>query len=129
MQLCASRELVVVIDLDRVDRKPSLKRLNGVDIVAHNAAFELGFLEEAGVQPGRVDCTMQGSRLAFGSMSLEDAARESLSVRLNKTEQTGDWNAPELTPNQLAYAAMNAHHLLAVVQENPAGARASAACL
>ena len=41
-------------------------------------------------------------------MSLEDAARESLGVNLDKTEQTSDWNAPELTPEQLAYAAMDA---------------------
>ena len=107
VQLCAGRELVVVIDLDRVDRA-ILKRLNGVDIVAHNAAFDLAFLEEAGVKPGRIDCTMQGSRLAFGVMSLEDAARESLGVNLDKTEQTSDWNAPELTPEQLAYAATDA---------------------
>ena len=44
----------------------------------------------------------------FGLLSLQDAAGESLGIRLNKTEQTGDWNAPELAPNQLAYAAMDA---------------------
>jgi DNA polymerase I-like protein with 3'-5' exonuclease and polymerase domains len=107
LQLCAGSDFILVVDLDRVGCA-CLQRLNGVAIVAHNAGFELKFLEQAGVKPGKIDCTMQGSRLLFGVMSLEKVARESLNVILDKTEQTSDWNAPELREEQFVYAAMDA---------------------
>jgi DNA polymerase-1 len=77
---------------------------------AHNAAFELSFLETAGVEPGEIHCTLQACRLTLGdhATSLADAAKEYLDVELNKAPQRSDWGAAHLTKDQLEYAARDA---------------------
>jgi DNA polymerase-1 len=109
MQLYGGGRRVAVIDLDRVGAK-ILRRLEDMRIVAHNAAFELSFLQLAGVEPYETHCTMQASRLTLGEgkASLKDAAAAYLGVELDKTEQTSDWGAPCLSQAQVAYAARDA---------------------
>jgi DNA polymerase-1 len=109
LQLYGGGSHVAVIDLDRAG--PSvLHRLEDMRVVAHNAAFELAFLEKAGVTPLETHCTMQTSRLLTGKRrpSLEFAAKEFLGVELDKTLQTSDWSAPHLSMDQLRYAATDA---------------------
>jgi hypothetical protein len=67
---------VAVIDLFRTG-SGVLRLLDGLDIVAHNAAFEIAHLEHAGVGLGATHCTMQMVRLTLGerSMSLADAVK------------------------------------------------------
>jgi DNA polymerase-1 len=57
-----------------------------------------------------VHCSMQMAQLTLGerSMRLADAVQAHLGVTLDKTEQTGDWSAPELTAEQIEYAALDA---------------------
>ena len=45
---------------------------------------------------------------------LRDLCRELLGVEISKQQQTSDWGAPELTPEQLAYAASDVLHLHAL---------------
>ena len=79
-------------------------------LVAHNAAFELSFLEHHGIAPAEMHCTMQACRLTLGEhqTSLADAARAYLDVELDKTSQISDWSAEHLTLAQIEYAARDA---------------------
>jgi hypothetical protein len=119
LQLYGGGTHAAVIDIDRTG--PCVfGRLEDMRVVAHNAAFELAFLEKAGVTPLETHCTLQTSRLLTGKRrpSLEFAAKEFLGVELDKTLQTSDWSAPHLSTDQLRYATTDA-----VVCRRLAGAR------
>ena len=105
-QLYGGGTHAAVIDLDRTGLGV-LKRLEDMRVVAHNATFELSFLEKAGVTPREIHCTFQTSRLLTGvnRPRLEFAAQEFLGIKIDKTLQTSDWNAPHLSMEQLRYAA------------------------
>ena len=45
---------------------------------------------------------------------LKDLCRELLGVELSKQQQTSDWGAPELSAEQMAYAASDVLHLHAL---------------
>ena len=109
VQLYGGGARVYVVDIARAGQE-ALKALDGLDVVAHNAQFELKHLEHAGVELGEIHCTMQIARLLLGErrMSLADAAADYLGVVLDKAEQTSDWSAPNLTKPQLEYAAADA---------------------
>jgi DNA polymerase I-like protein with 3'-5' exonuclease and polymerase domains len=81
-----------------------------VSVIAHNMPFELSFLETAGVALGELHCTMQATRLTLGerATSLAAAAATYLNLELDKSLQTGDWNAPNLSRQQIDYAAIDA---------------------
>ena len=100
---------VLVIDLDRAGANV-LGLLDGVSVIAHNMAFELAFIETAGVALGQLHCTAQACRLMLGehATSLADGAEAYLDLKLDKTEQKGDWNASHLTKQQIEYAAIDA---------------------
>jgi DNA (cytosine-5)-methyltransferase 1 len=99
---------VLVIDLDRTGAGV-LDLLDGAYVIAHNVAFDLAFLEAAGVAVGGMQCTMQAVRLMLGehAMGLAAAAQAYLNLDLDKTLQVSDWNAPDLTPEQIDYAAID----------------------
>ena len=105
-QLYGGGTHAVVIDLDRTGLG-ILRRLEDMRVVAHNATFELSFLEKAGVTPREIHCTQQTSRLLTGVNwpDLKYAAQEFLGIKLDKDLQTSDWNAPHLSREQLRYAA------------------------
>ena len=107
-QLYGGGTHAAVIDLDRTGLGV-LKRLEDMRVVAHNAAFELSFLEKAGVTPREIHCTFQTTRLLTGvnKPNLKFAAQEFLGIILDKDLQTSDWNAPHLSQEQLRYAAMD----------------------
>ena len=85
---------VAVIDLFKTGTAV-LRRLDGLTLLAHNAAFEFSFLEHHGVQPAEMHCTMQACRLTLGEKrsGLADAAVTYLGVELDKTHQNSDWSA------------------------------------
>ncbi len=100
---------VAVIDLHKVDwtvLAPVWER----PIVMHNAAFDLGYLAQRGIEPVGVDCTLQAVRLLNGphATSLETAAASYFGLALDKTLQTSDWGAKHLSLAQIAYAAGDA---------------------
>ena len=100
---------VLVIDLDRTGAGV-LDLLEGVSVIARNIAFEMAFIETAGVALGEVHCTLQACRLMLGenATSLEAGAAAYLDLKLDKAPQTSDWNAPHLTKQQIEYAAIDA---------------------
>jgi DNA polymerase-1 len=78
-------------------------------LVAHNALFELKHLLHAAIRLGRVDCTMLMANAVDGGLpSLQELALTELGWSISKSEQTSNWNAPELTADQIQYAALDA---------------------
>jgi DNA polymerase I len=109
LQVYAGGDCALVIDLDYVGAGV-LDLLDGVSVIAHNVAFELAFLEKAGVALGELQCTLQATRLTLGenATSLAAAAATYLNLDLDKLQQTSDWNAPNLSRQQIDYAAIDA---------------------
>jgi DNA polymerase I len=109
LQIYDGGDRVLVIDLDRTG-VDVLELLDGVSVIAHNMAFELSFIETAGVALGQLQCTLQACRLMLGekATSLADGAEAFLDLKLDKTEQKGEWNARHLTKQQIEYAAIDA---------------------
>ncbi len=81
----------------------------------HFARFDLAVLKYTfGVMPGPVYCTKIASRLVrtfTDRHGLKDLARDLLNVELSKQQQSSDWGAPELTTEQLRYAAADVLYL------------------
>jgi DNA polymerase-1 len=89
--------------------------------VAHNAVFELSFLDYFYAQSSRrpmvepIECSMQMVGLEIGSASsvlggrsLANAAKVIGKIEVGKSFATSDWDAEQLSPGQIAYAAADA---------------------
>jgi len=85
--------------------------------VAHNAVFDLGWLQEHEIYPeGNVLCTMLASRIITNGMphvkhGLQHLVKDYLMVDLPKEQQKSDWSG-ELTEEQLQYAAKDVNVLI-----------------
>lgn len=100
---------------------PNLKRLltdPAVLKLFHFGRFDIGmFLLHLGVVTAPVYCTKIASKLArtyTDRHGLKDLVRELLSVDISKAQQSSDWGAATLSPEQLAYAASDVLHLHAL---------------
>jgi ribonuclease D len=100
---------------------PELKRLLADDSVLklfHFGRFDMAVLKHfLGVMPRPVYCTKVASKLArtfTDRHGLKDLCRELLGIELSKQQQSSDWGAAELTPDQLAYAASDVLYLHAL---------------
>jgi ribonuclease D len=97
---------------------PNLRRVLGDPgrlKLLHYARFDLGvFRRYLEVDCRPVYCTKIASRLArtyTDRHGLKDLVRELLGIDLDKTEQSSDWGAEELSAMQQAYAARDVLHL------------------
>ena len=81
----------------------------------HFARFDVAILrKELGVAVAPVRCTKVAAKLVrtfTDRHGLKELCRELLGVEISKQQQTSDWGAPELSPEQLAYAASDVLHL------------------
>jgi ribonuclease D len=81
----------------------------------HFARFDLGILKHAlKVNVAPIYCTKIASRLArtFSDRhGLKDLCKDLLGIELSKQQQSSDWGAPELSTEQLKYAASDVLHL------------------
>jgi ribonuclease D len=100
---------------------PELTRLladESVLKIFHFGRFDLAVLKHnLGVMPRPVYCTKVASRLArtfTDRHGLKDLCKELLGIELSKQQQSSDWGADELTPEQLNYAASDVLHLHAL---------------
>jgi ribonuclease D len=100
---------------------PELKRLLADESVLklfHFGRFDMAVLKHYfGVMPRPVYCTKVASRLArtfTDRHSLKDLCKELLGIELSKQQQSSDWGAADLTPEQLSYAASDVLHLHAL---------------
>ncbi len=100
---------------------PNLKRLladRDVVKLMHFARFDVGILQHAlGVTVAPVKCTKIAAKLVrtfTDRHGLRDLCREILGVEISKQQQTSDWGAPELSSEQLSYAASDVLYLHAL---------------
>lgn len=81
----------------------------------HFARFDVAMLYNAlGVVTAPVICTKIASKLVrtfTDRHGLRDLLRDLVGVEISKQQQTSDWGAAELTPEQCAYAASDVLHL------------------
>ena len=84
----------------------------------HFGRFDIAVLYHyLGVLAGPVYCTKIASKLVrtfTDRHGLKDLCRDLLGVDLSKQQQSSDWGAPELTDEQLRYAASDVLHLHAL---------------
>ena len=100
---------------------PNLRRLladPSVTKLFHFARFDLAMLYHyLGVMALPVYCTKIASRLArtfTDRHGLRELCKDLLSVDLLKQQQSSDWGAPNLSDDQLRYAASDVLHLHAL---------------
>jgi ribonuclease D len=97
--------------------KAALADLNRLKLM-HFARFDVAILFHAlGIRATPVICTKIAAKLVrtfTERHGLRDLCRELLGVEISKQQQTSDWGNPELTPEQLAYAASDVLHLHAL---------------
>ena len=100
---------------------PNLARLladPAVTKIMHFARFDVAVLQRAfGITVAPTCCTKIAAKLIrtfTDRHGLRDLCRELLGVEISKQQQTSDWGAPELSPEQLAYAASDVLHLHAL---------------
>jgi ribonuclease D len=97
---------------------PNLKRLLADPAVLklfHFGRFDIAmFALHLGVTTAPVYCTKIASKLArtyTDRHGLKDVVRELMGVDLSKAQQSSDWGADRLSPEQLAYAASDVAYL------------------
>jgi ribonuclease D len=108
-----------VVQIGRGQKEaPNLARLLGdakVTKLFHFGRFDLAVLFHAfGVMPEPVFCTKIASRLTrtyTDRHGLKDICSELLGISLSKVQQSSDWAAETLTPDQLDYAASDVLYL------------------
>jgi DNA polymerase-1 len=105
-----------LLDVFQLDPRPLFEALAGVELVIHNAAFDLQFLARLGFVPGKVTDTLllsqvlDGPHGGKGYHTLAGCVRRHLEQELSKDLQRSDWSGT-LTAEQLAYAAGDAQVL------------------
>jgi DNA polymerase-1 len=121
LQLAALDRLPVVIDCWTLEDHHwvELEEFFGTKRywVAHNAVFDLGWLQEHELYPeGEVLCTMLASRILTNGMpnvkhGLQHVVKRYLKEEISKEEQKSDWSG-DLTASQLCYAAKDVQLLV-----------------
>jgi ribonuclease D len=122
VQLCGPDGGAHVVQLGRpAYEAPNLKRLltdPGVLKLFHFGRFDIAMFKlHLGVTTGPVYCTKIASKLArtyTDRHGLKDVVKELLGVDLSKAQQSSDWGADKLSPEQVAYAAADVIHLHAL---------------
>jgi len=124
LQLAARGLPAVIIDcwdLDDADWDTLAEffaRIEGRAWIAHNAVFDLGWLQQHNLYPkGLVKCTMLASKLLNNGIpnlkhGLAAVSERYLKRELSKEQQLSDWSAPVLSASQLEYAAEDVRVLL-----------------
>ncbi len=97
---------------------PNLVRLMAdpaVTKLMHFARFDVAVLQHSlGITVAPVLCTKIAAKLVrtfTDRYGLKDLCKELLGVDLSKQQQSSDWGAPELTAEQMAYAASDVLYL------------------
>lgn len=100
---------------------PNLKRLltdPTVTKVFHFARFDVAiFKAYLGITCAPIYCTKIASKLVrtfTDRHGLKDLCKDLIGEELSKQQQSSDWGADELTPEQLKYAASDVLHLHAL---------------
>lgn len=122
VQLCGPSGEAHLVQLDRSSYDaPNLKRLltdPKVLKIFHFGRFDIAMLKQhLGLVTAPVYCTKIASKLArtyTDRHGLKDVVRELLGIDLSKAQQSSDWGAADLSPEQVNYAATDVIHLHAL---------------
>jgi ribonuclease D len=134
MGLSLTRDMLCVVQISAGDGDAHIVRLNrpaydcpnlkalltdpSVLKIFHFGRFDIAMFERhLAVETTPVWCTKIGSKLArtyTDRHGLKDVVKELVGVDLSKAQQSSDWGAAVLSPEQLAYAASDVLHLHAV---------------
>jgi DNA polymerase I-like protein with 3'-5' exonuclease and polymerase domains len=119
---CSNAKTIVVIDCFDLDEDDWDKVSSFFDVnrrwLAHNAVFDLGWLQEQGIRPkGQLFCTMLASKLLSNGLpnvkhGLAHVAKRYLRIEVSKEQQASNWGATDLSEEQLVYAAKDVEVLL-----------------
>ncbi|ABC81375.1 3'-5' exonuclease [Anaeromyxobacter dehalogenans 2CP-C] len=104
-----------VVDPISVDVRPLGEILcDGREVVLHGADYDVRCLHrEYGWRiPRLFDTMIAARRLGRPGLGLSALVESHFGVRLSKAFQRSDWGRRPLTPDQLAYAALDTHFLL-----------------
>lgn len=119
VQLSAGDNTAHLVQFDGTDYSaPNLKALmanSAVEKIFHYARFDIAVLRHAtGVETTPIFCTKIASKLArtyTDRHGLKDLVAEIAKVELSKQQQSSDWAATKLSPEQQAYAASDVLYL------------------
>ncbi len=119
VQICGPEGDAHVVRLDRPGyHAPNLRRIladPSVLKIFHFGRFDIAmFKAHLGLVTAPVYCTKIASKLArtyTDRHGLKDVVKELLGVDLSKAQQSSDWGAPELSPEQVGYAASDVLYL------------------
>lgn len=122
VQIAAANHSVTIVDLFKVQREmlaPLAELFQGAPIkVLQNAKFDLKFLQQAGLSiTGKLFDTMVAAQLLDAGVrshgyNLAELVKVYLGEDLSKEQQRSDWSNPNLSSEQLEYAARDAAILL-----------------
>jgi ribonuclease D len=116
----STREQDWVIDPLAVDVRPLGALLgDGRETILHGADYDVRCLRrEYGWRlPRLFDTMIAARRLGRTGLGLSALVEARFGVKLSKTNQRSDWGRRPLSPDQLAYAALDTHYLLPVADE------------
>lgn len=118
VQLSSGDGSAHVVQLERSYDCPNLKALLADETVLkifHFARFDVAMMKKwLGITCAPVWCTKIASKLArtyTDRHGLKDVTRELIGANMDKSQQSSDWGAAELTDQQLQYAASDVLHL------------------
>jgi len=124
VQISDRNGLVTLVRPEPPKAPPNLKKLLTAKTVLkifHYAVSDVAFLEASlGIQVAPFQCTKVMSKLArtyTSTHSLKTLVEELIGITLDKESQSTNWAAPELTPEQLAYAANDVLYLVQVYEK------------
>ena len=119
VQMCDKDEKVTLVKIEQGAKSPNLKKLfenSKVKKIFHFGRTDLAFLYYwQQIDLANVFCTKSASKLVrtyTDKHSLKDLLKELLNTDIDKSNQTTDWGAPELTKDQIKYAASDVLYLI-----------------
>ena len=119
VQMCDKDEKVSLVKIEAGAKSPNLKKLfenPKVKKIFHFARTDLAFLyHRLQIDMVNIFCTKSASKLArtyTDKHGLKEMLKEILNIEIDKNTQQTDWGAPELTKDQVKYAANDVINLI-----------------
>lgn len=119
VQICDEKEKITLVKIEPGYKAPNLKKLfenQNTKKIFHYARTDLQFLYHwLDIDLKNVFCTKSASKLVrtyTDKHSLKDLLKETINIDIDKNSQLTDWGAPELTKDQIKYAASDVLFLI-----------------
>ncbi len=120
VQMCNEDGVVALVQTKNHDapRLQEVLEASAVEKIFHFARYDVATLKHwMGIEVNPVFCTKIASRLVrtyTDGHGLKDVTSELLGIELDKQQQSSDWAADVLSPEQAAYAAADVIHLVEI---------------